>query len=367
MNEESTVSRRGFIAGAAAMGAVAAVAHQGVALADEIAQDLSACEVNTVAGPVMSDQLGLTHIHEHIFWGDPGWYGDSTHAFDFDATLEECTKKVTAAMEATGIQTIVEATTNDIGRYPEFLKALSENTGLNIVMCTGYFNEAEGASQYFKFRMLDGHDVVSEIEELMRKEITEGVGDTGIKAGVIKCATGTGEITDYEKMFFQAAAKISTETKTPIVTHTSEGTMGPEQAQLFLENGGEPCRIAIGHMGGNTSPDYLHAVLDQGVYINFDRFGVETIAGCPHDEDREAAIAMLCEEGYADRIMLSTDSNLSFLGRDNEWTKMYPEGLANHYWEHLEQDVLPALKELGVTDEQIELMMYKNPQRFFSA
>lgn len=364
MEELSQVSRREFVVGAAGIAACAAVGH-GVALAAE-PEELPIKMVNTVLGPVPSNELGSTHIHEHIIWGDPGSAGDSTHAFDFDEGVEAFSEAIAAAMAETGMQTLVEATTNDLGRDPELLRAIAEKTGLNIIMTTGYFNELEGASAYFKFRMPD-FDVQSEIEELMRTEITEGVGKTGVRAGIIKCASGTGTITEYEELFFRAAGKVSTETGTPIFTHTSEGTMGLEQAKLLLESGAEPCRVAIGHVGGDCSPECLHAILDQGVYINFDRFGVEHIAGCPTDEEREEAIAALCAEGYADRIMLSTDSNLSLYGRDNEWARLYPGTLDDHYYEHLERDVIPELKALGVTDEQIELMMVKNPQRFFSA
>ena len=83
-------------------------------------------------------------------------------------------------------------------------------------------------------------------------EITDGIGDTGIKAGVVKLTSSKDEITDYEKMFFAAGAKAQRETGVPIITHTQEGTMAPEQAEFLLSEGADPDRVMIGHMDGNT-------------------------------------------------------------------------------------------------------------------
>ena len=154
---------------------------------------------------------------------------------------------------------------------------------------------------------------------MFKKEVTEGIADTGIKAGVFKLASSKNEITDYEMVFFKAAARVSREEGIPIITHTQEGTMGPEQAQLLISEGVDPNRIMIGHMGGSTDLDYHLRTLEQGVYIAFDRFGLQGLVGCPMDDRRIACIAGLISAGYVEKIMLSHDVILHF-GETNAGT-----------------------------------------------
>jgi len=187
--------------------------------------------INTVTGTIESGKLGKTLMHEHFIFGYPGFAGDLTYgAFDWGKAMGIC---VAAAVRAKshGVDTVVDATPSDCGRNPEFLKELSLKTGVNIICSTGYYYEGEGSPAYFKFRSAMG-DAEKEIYEMMLREVTVGIGKTGIKAGVIKLASSKGVITDYEKMFFRAAAKVQKETGVVIITHTQEGTMGPEQAEL---------------------------------------------------------------------------------------------------------------------------------------
>ena len=260
--------------------------------------------------------------------------------------------------------TVVDATPNDCCRDVLFTKAVAEQTGLNIIAASGYYYEGEGATAYFKARSRM-KDIVPDIYEIMKQESTVGIEGTGIKAGVFKLASSKGTITDYEQPFFRAAAKVSSEEGIPIITHTQEGTMGPEQAELLISNGADPRRLNIGHMGGNTDIQYQLRTLAKGVYISFDRFGVQIVAGCPRDTDREIVIARLCATGYADRIMLSHDCALARVGRPLPFSDAAKSLLANWNWGHILKNVVPDLKKLGVSDEQIELMLVENPRRFF--
>jgi phosphotriesterase-related protein len=246
-----------------------------------------------------------------------------------------------------------------------FLKDVAEQTGLNIIASSGYYFEGEGAPSYFNRRRLRVKDMVPDICELLKAETTVGIGDTGIKAGVFKVASSKGVITDYEKVFFQAAARVSSEAGIPIITHTQEGTMGPEQADLLIASGADPKRINIGHMGGNTDIQYHLNTLSKGVYISFDRFGLQNVAGCPMDTTREALIAGLCAAGHADRIMLSHDSIIVWLGRPVPSPEAVKLLLGNWNWGHVLKNVVLDLKKMGVSDEQIQLMLVENPRRLF--
>lgn len=183
--------------------------------------------VNTVTGQVSSDDLGKTLVHEHFAFGFPGFQGDTLGPYDLKAIVETGIE-VAGRAKSHGVQTIVDATPNECGRDVEVLREISERAEIQIICSTGYYFEGEGAPAYFAFRQGLG-SAPAEVEELMLAEITEGIGDTCIKAGVVKLASSKDEITDYEKMFFVAGAKAQRETGVPIITHTQEGMMAPSR------------------------------------------------------------------------------------------------------------------------------------------
>ena len=316
--------------------------------------------INTVLGPIAPEELGVTLMHEHIIYGAAGWYADNTVApFDREAVIKS-SLSVMKTLKRYGLQTFVDATANDTGRDADLLKEISAKSGVNVVCATGLYTEAEGASPYFRLRTQAG-DATSEICELFMKEITEGIGTMKVKAGVIKVATGHGRISAYEEMVLRAAARAQKETGVPIITHTEAGTMGPEQADLLISEGVTPGRIMVGHMCGSADLKYHISVLEKGVYIAFDRLGLEVIHS---DAVRKACIIGLISIGYADRIMLSHDSVVRMLGRSVEEAKSLL--LPNWVPTHIFKNIIPALRDSGVPAEKIRLMMVDNPRSLFA-
>ncbi len=326
---------------------------------------MSDTTVNTVLGPISPAEMGLTLPHEHLCFGYPGWEGDATVApLDPEALIDNGAA-IFEGLKGLGLGTYVDATTNDCGRQPEILREVSRKTGVHIVCSTGYYYEEEGAPVYWKFRATLG-DISGELHELFLKEVNEGIRDTGIRAGVIKVGSSKGEITEYEKLLFTTAAKVQAETGVPIITHTQEGTMGPEQARLLIEAGADPKRIQIGHMSDNLDIDYQIATLEQGVYVAWDRMGLQGIVGCPMDEQRYDVLAELISRGYAGQIMISHDFIINWLGRPLNLPEPLLPLLANWNPMHLFQNIIPALKERGVTEEQIHTITVENPRRLFA-
>lgn len=323
--------------------------------------------VNTVRGPIPAGKMGITLPHEHFVFAYPGWFADDTMVpLDRKARLKNNLEVVKSAQKY-GIKTIIDATTNDVGgRDPLYLKELSKKTGLNIIMSTGLYTEHGGSPGYFKTRQ-DWYkeDIAQYMADLFTKEITEGVGKTGVKAGVIKCGTsgGKGPISAYETAVLKAAARAQKATGVPIITHTEGPEGGLEQAELLLAEGANPKKIMIGHVSNNVKDiEYHKAILAKGVYIAFDRFGLEIYT--PTDAIAKI-VAELCKQGYANQILLSHDTCNFWLGR---WYKEPPEvtkALENwHVW-HISKNVLPMLKDQGVTDMQIRMMMLENPRNLF--
>jgi phosphotriesterase-related protein len=201
-------------------------------------------KINTVLGPITAEQLGPTLMHEHMVLAYPGWDMDALcQHLEFSELAKICADAY-GEVKQYGVKTVVDASPNDLWRNVELDRAVAEKTGLNIICATGMYYEAEGMPAYLKFRS-QVMDIVTELYETFMHEITVGISKTGIKAGAIKVATGHGAISPYEEKVLKAAARAQKETGVPILTHTQQGTMGPEQAALLIGEGADAKKIVI--------------------------------------------------------------------------------------------------------------------------
>jgi phosphotriesterase-related protein len=315
--------------------------------------------VQTVGGPCAADDLGLTLMHEHLLVGWPGW---EAHDADERAGRRERVARCTDRMQelrAHGVRTLVDPCPLDLGRDVELMAEVASRSGVRIVCATGLYKEDQGAPAYFKFRAQFG-DAVAEIADLFVRELTDGVGDTGIRAGVIKVATGAHRITPYEEIVLRAAARAHRATGVPITTHTDEGTMGVEQLAILTAEGVPAASVIVGHSCGSSNLDYHLAMLDRGALLGFDRFGLELLHP---DRARIAALVGLLALGFERQLVLSHDSVWCWRGRAPSLPPtVMPE------WEptHLFRRILPRLREAGVGQEKVDVMLVENPRRFFA-
>ncbi len=320
--------------------------------------------VNTVTGQISPQELGWTLVHEHFYFAYPGWQADATMApFDREEALK-VGLEVCRTLKSAGIQTIVDATPNDTGgREPLLYKELSQMTGINIICVTGLFTESRGGSAYWKVKMAYGADIAQMIAELFIAELTQGIGNTGIKAGLIKVASSA-QMTQYEEETHKAAVMAQKATGAAIITHTDE-LSGIEQADFLLSHGAVPGKVLIGHVTNSADVDYHRAILKRGVYICFDRMGSVSPFSAS-DEVNVRNIATLVREGYAGQIMLSHDTvNLS-LGRVAAGPVSAARSQPARTIDHISRNIIPQLKAEGVSDEQIWTMMVENPRRLLS-
>jgi phosphotriesterase-related protein len=322
-------------------------------------------EINTVMGPVSPDDLGITFIHEHMVYAWPGWECDTAAPpYNRDKIFKDCVESIEKAMKY-GLKTFVDTTPNDGGRDPELYKMVADKTGINVICATGLFSEQEGSSMYFRNQaMLTGNPgkIVGYMCESFVKDITKGIGASGVKAGLLKIATSKGQITPYEKMVMQAAVIAQKETGVPLITHTEEGTMGPEQADFLIEQGVDVNRLMIGHMCNDSLPYHLE-VLKKGPYIGFDRLGLNFYFP---DDKRIEVIKALVRSGYEKQIMLSQDVVIHWPGREIVVFEAARPAVANWKLTHIFENILPALKKGGVTDDQIKTILVDNPRRLFT-
>lgn len=320
--------------------------------------------INSASGPISPDQLGPTLVHEHFTFAYPGWYADDTlYPYDRQAALQSGLK-VCDTLKAIGIKTVIDPTPNDTGgRDPGLYKELSTRTGINIICTTGLYTEKEGAPAYWETRVALGTDITKLISDMFIKEITDGIGTTGVKAGAIKVGS-SGVMTDYEKAVHKAAAIAQKATGVPIITHTEGPTGGPEQADFLISQGADPKKIQIGHVNNSKDISYHKAILAKGTKVAFDRIGLTLLYGVP-DSATIQNISQLCKEGFANQIELSHDTVNYWVGHPLEAPDPVMKALQNWRVDYISKDVVPALKAQGVTDDQIKTMMVENPKNLF--
>jgi len=319
-------------------------------------------KINTVMGPISADKLGTTLIHEHINISQPAQGGSMSIGLDERKTIAAECALVLEEAKAYGLVSMVDATPIDLGRDVELIKEVSAISGINIICSTGFYRESMEQDIVITPET-QKRKTIDEMYEMFVKDIVYGIEGSDIKAGVIKVGTGNGSISEYERKVLRAAARAQKDTGVPVITHTEAGTMGLEQAELLISEGADPKRIMIGHRGANTDLRHHATVLDRGVNISFDRFGLEMEVT---DVLREAIIIGLTGIGYADRIMISHDYIVHQPGSTLESRKALKATGFNWSCEHIFQNILPALKKGGITDATIDTMMVENPRRLLA-
>lgn len=311
--------------------------------------------VPTVRGPVDAAELGPTLPHEHIFIMQPEAFENYGHVWgeaywDEDAAIADAVTKLTAVREA-GIKTIFDPTGSGLGRNVRRIQRVNEQVDLNIVVASGLYAFIE-LPNFFRYRQPEA------IAEFFVRELTEGIDDTGIKAGFLKCAVEEyGVVGDVPKIL-RAIAIASNETGAPIMVHTNAAARTGLLALDALEaEGADLSRVLIAHVGDSNDLDYIRAIADRGAWLGCDRFGIEAFNPTA---DRIATLLKLIEAGYADRCHLSHDAAcfMDFFIGDPRFAGEEPDYLL--VW----NTVLPALREAGVSEDTIETLTVHAPRRF---
>jgi phosphotriesterase-related protein len=299
-------------------------------------------------------------MHEHIFvlsteimqnYPEP-WGDEEKRIADAVARLNELKER--------GIDTIVDLTVIGLGRYIPRVKRIASQTDLNIIVATGVYTYND-VPMYFHFQgpgtTLGGSELMV---DMFVRDIEEGIAGTGVKAAILKCATDEPGVTPGVERVLRAVAEAHRKTGVPISTHTHAHTRrGLEQQRIFAEEGVDLSRVVIGHSGDTTDISYLEELIANGSYLGMDRFGIDVLCSF---EDRVNTVATMCERGHAGKMVLSQDAACF-----NDWL---PEAALqvmtpNWHFLHIHNDVIPALLQRGVTDDQIRTMLVDNPAKIF--
>jgi phosphotriesterase-related protein len=320
--------------------------------------------VETVRGPVEVDDLGVTLMHEHVFVLTPDVLNNFGHDYwDEEERVADAVRKLTT-LKQSGVDTIVDPTVIGLGRYIPRVARINALVDINIVAATGLYTFDE-IPHFFDYRgpgtILDGPDPMT---EMFVRDIREGIGGTGVKAAFLKCVVEERGLTPGQTRVQLAVCEAHRETGVPITVHTnSEHETGRLALDFYEAEGVDLTKVVVGHAGDSNDLDYLRALADRGATLGCDRFGLDRYNTT---DRRVATVAALCAEGYADRIVLSHDAScyIDFYAGEQAQRTLHTAA-PNWHYEHITRDVLPALREAGVTDAQITTMTVDNPRRYF--
>ena len=337
--------------------------------------------VQTVLGPIEPTRLGVTLMHEHMLLETTCYFRESEHAsirgfkyipfypeltarsdvlynhhldgsrmFDERAAIEEVLE-----FRHAGGGSFVDTTSVGIGRDPLALSRISRATGLNIVM---------GSSYYVTYSHPPDMDRRTE-DDIAREviaDITEGVGDTGVRSGIIGEVGNFWPLTDNEVKVLRASGRAQAETGAPISIHSGVGDEAPAGIiDRLVEGGADPARVIIGHLDtAIQDPGALRALAETGCFLEYDIFSwentgpfVEPEINMPNDSQRLERILFLIGEGFEDQVVIAHDICRKWHMRRN----------GGKGYAHIIDNIVPRMRKMGVSLAQIDKILIDNPAR----
>ncbi len=316
--------------------------------------------VNTVLGRISPEQMGITAVHEHIGFSHLGWEYDPDCFYNIAERMEKITNDL-SDFRLLGGGTLVDVSGIGLGRDLDLYTLVSRGAGVNLVACTGFWAES-GIHGYFHDKDIDY------FEELFVTELTRGMENTNIKAGIIKIGNSTSEITRLEEITYRAAARAARKTGAAVTTHGSN--VARKQVELFLDEKLDPERIIIGHLDAPTAIDLERdkEFCRKGIYVGYDHIGFEAWSMMHYaipDARRVKLVKAMVEAGFVERVLISLDVSSWGLGYKHPPVRyrLPARGSAYHNYGHLDRYFVPMLRQAGISEDDVHTIQVKNPRR----
>ncbi len=334
--------------------------------------------VQTVTGPLRAEDLGVTQMHEHLVSDfrlylpedrdpDPARdeplelgnrYELAAHLLNEDVLRVDDVEVAADELgwfARAGGRTVVDATSIGIGRDPHALAELSTRTGVNVVMGSGWYVAASMSE--------DTHERSEEsLAEEIESDLTLGVGDTGIRAGLIGEVGLSWPHHPVELRSLRAACRAQSRTGVALQIHPGRHPDSPRAAMEVVEDaGGDPTRTIICHVERTlTSVAAMIQVARTGCMLEFDLFGQESsyyfvpgFTGMPNDAGRVRLIRALLDAGLGDRVLVSQDI----------CTKVHLRRYGGEGLHHVLHRVVPLMHRMGMTSSEVHQLLIANPAR----
>lgn len=305
----------------------------------------------TVRGRRPAEELGFILPHEHtrcVLWQIPGRWDYWELTGEDELILPEL-----ARFKAAGGTCLVDVTLPAIGRDPERLRRLSEESGVEVVMGCGWYRDP-----YYPVADDIDRRTVDDLADVLVREFEDGVGDTGIRPGIIgEIGTDKPWLTAREERVHRAVARAARRTGLAVTTHSVMSDVGRRQLGIFEEEGLDPARVVIGHADSHPDLSYHLAILERGASIEFDFIGMRFTPQEQHGEPRLIRhLVDLIGRGFASQILLSQD-----VCHNNQLAAYEGGG-----YTYLAATFLPRLRDAGVPEDVLAEITAANPRRILT-
>lgn len=333
------VTRREWLAAALAL--VSGCAARGTTA--PAGRGRSANAVQTVAGPIAPDRLGVTLMHEHVLVDFIGAAQVSASRYDADAVFTAVLPHL-QQLRRLGCDTLVECTPAYLGRDPRLLRRLARASGLNILSNTGYYGAA-------KDKHLPAHAFTETAEQLAARWIAEaarGIDDTDVRPAFMKIGVDGSPLSDVDARLVRAAAITHRESGIPIASHTSTGAAALEQLDLLERAGVSPRAFIWVHAHGERDATFHMRAAGRGAWVEFD--GVSEASVARHVD----LVRQMKSEGLLGQVLLSHDAGWYRVGE--------PGGGAFRPYDTVFTKLIPALQAGGLTDSEVRQLLVSNPR-----
>jgi phosphotriesterase-related protein len=306
--------------------------------------------INSVLGPIDTKKLGFTLMHEHLMTGFQNAILDYPEFMVSDA-FERIICGLKRA-KAGGVDTVVDMTTNDLGRDVNMMAEASRRTGVNIIACSGWWLDVP--------RFLTGV-TADQMATAFVREVEEGISGTKIKAGILKSASDINGITPLQEVALRGAARAHNKTGVPIVIHSYPAAqLARQQLSILKEEKVDLRRVKIDHCNDTTDVEYLIWILEQGCFVGMDRTPGRLVSPMA----RTKTLKALIDAGYGDRVCPSHDCSLAYVLPNGRTAKEYEVNNPHRYL-YIKKVVFPWLKEMGVKTAQINSLCVNGARNFF--
>jgi phosphotriesterase-related protein len=303
-------------------------------------------QIMTVTGEKPVSEMGVTLPHEHVLVDFIGAESIQPGRYNPDSVFERVLPYL-QEIKALGVQTLVECTPAYLGRDVQLLKRLSEASGINLLTNTGYYGAA-------REKFVPDHAYKETAEQLAQHWIDEwnnGIDGTGIKPGFMKLSADAGPLTDVQKKIMKAGALAHLQTGLTIGVHSGDGNAAREELAIFMENGVAPEAFIWIHAQNEKNFDIFKELASKGAWIEFDYIHPETT------EQYIRFLSYMKENNLLHRTLLSHDAG---------WYDVVNPALPFRGFTSLFNDLIPRMKEEGFTEEEINLLIQKNPAEAFN-
>jgi len=304
--------------------------------------------VITVMGPIPAHDMGLTLVHEHLLVDFIGADSTGYHRWD-RKEVEEKVLPYLMELKELGVKTFVECTPAYLGRDPLLLKSLSQKSGLHILTNTGYY----GARENIYLPQHAFKETAGQLAARWIKEWEEGIEATGIKPGFIKISVDRDDTLSvmHEKLI-RAAAKTHLKTGLMIMSHTGPDKPAFIQLDILKEEGVTPAAFIWTHAQRGTPESHVE-IAKQGAWVSLDNVNPDSTRIKEYVE----LLLNMKSNNLLNQVLISHDAGWYRVGE--------PGGGKFRDFTALFKKLIPALKDNGFTNNDINQLLIINPRRAF--